>query len=483
MFFVADLTKEANTGSPRIQLPTRPDSLNTSAFSPPSSTLPNTDALDIQEKRSIEKRFQALIKEWHCSPDMLYSIHPIDGSFLLWLVDWMDEHIPGVHRQPQVSFSCRIPHSFPTFDATTLCNNLVLYRSNLTMDPRASKRLMDPLSPVDGSGLTPSYSFAKYLSQVPSGVDIFAFTPKVSMLSKHTNGSLNQWEISFQEGSKFQTVLNVNHVARSCGHRFSLNHLACHPILPLLLTTSHHNIPKVEVDFDVATSRSRRTSMISRRASIVKRASMVIEATGQNPVTPGAINLFGKNILSESEHNRLMTLYNSSVEGSTQDFNEKDDIILPDELMEQVNAELNWPDMSAPTGLCSELILWRVFNVGPLGKGGGVMELARINSPFVSAFSHIAWMPSLLPSSCLGPISNSPSACFIASDGYSLRLFQAVIDARSLLNEITPSSNQLEVSLLNLNNLDRAQDYCTHFTSSVSIELVHPLEQHLHELQ
>ncbi|XP_041465630.1 LOW QUALITY PROTEIN: dmX-like protein 2 [Lytechinus variegatus] len=438
-----ELTKEANSGSPRIP-PARPDSLNTSPFSPPSSTLPNTDMLDIEEKRAIEKKFQGLIKEWHCNPDMLYSIHPIDGSFLLWLVDWMDEHIPGVHRQPQVSFSCRIPHAFPTFDATTLCNNLVLYRSNLTMDPRASKRLADPLSPVDASGMTPSYSFARYLSQVPSGVDIFAFTPKVSMLSKHANGSLNQWEISFQEGSKFQTVLNVSHVARSCGHRFSLNHLACHPILPLLLTTSHHNIPKVEVDFDVATSRSRRTSMISRRASIVKRASMVIEATGQNTVTPGAINLFGKNILSESEHNRLMTLYNSTVEGSTQDFNEKDDIILPDELMEQVNAELNWPDMSAPTGLCSELILWRVFNVGPLGKGGGVMELARINSPFVSAFSHIAWMPSLLPSSCLGPISNSPSACFIASDGYSLRLFQAVIDARSLLNEITPSSNQLE---------------------------------------
>ncbi|XP_071507110.1 dmX-like protein 2 [Diadema antillarum] len=440
-----DFTKDANIDSPSIQTPSRPDNLNTSPFSPNSSPVPTLTRGGVQAQRTVEKKFQELIKEWHCNADMLYSIHPIDGSFLLWLVDWMDEHIPGVHRQPQVSFSCRIPHAFPTFDATTLCNNLVLYRSNLTMDPRASRRLLDPMSPAEAPGMTPSYSFAKYLSQVPSGVDIFAFTPKVSMLSKHTNGSLNQWEISFQEGSKFQTVLNVNHMGRACGHRFSLNHLACHPILPLLLTTSHHNIPKVEVDFDVATSRSRRTSMISRRASIVKRASMAMEAgTSSLPQGPGAINLFGKNVLSESEHSRLMTLYNSTVEGSTQDFNEKDEIILPDELMEQVNAELNWPDMSAPTGLCSELILWRVFNVGPLGKGGGVMELARINSPFVSAFSHIAWMPSLLPSSCLGPISNSPSACFIASDGYSLRVFQAVIDARSLLNEITPSSNQLE---------------------------------------
>ena len=79
---------------------------------------------------------------------------------------------------------------------------------------------------------------------------------------------------------------------------------------------------------------------------------------------------------------------------------------------------------------CSELILWRVDPVGPLSKSGGITELARINSQEISAFSDVAWIPTLLPSSTLGPASNSPSACFVASDGHSLRVYQAVIDAR-----------------------------------------------------
>jgi hypothetical protein len=48
-------------------------------------------------------------------------------------------------------------------------------------------------------------------------------------------------------------------------------------------------------------------------------------------------------------------------------------------------------------GYCSELILWKVETVGPLGKSGGVKELARINSPQMSAFASVAWIPTVLP--------------------------------------------------------------------------------------
>lgn len=51
-------------------------------------------------------------------------------------------------------------------------------------------------------------------------------------------------------------------------------------------------------------------------------------------------------------------------------------------------------------GFCSELILWRVDAVGPLSRSGGVGELARINSPHPSAFSNVAWIPTLLPRYC-----------------------------------------------------------------------------------
>ena len=41
--------------------------------------------------------------------------------------------------------------------------------------------------------------------------------------------------------------------------------------------------------------------------------------------------------------------------------------------------------------------------------------------------------------------SNSPSTLFVASDGESLRLYQAVIDARSLLMEMT-TRKEVDVS-------------------------------------
>ena len=66
--------------------------------------------------------------------------------------------------------------------------------------------------------------------------------PVVKMISKHTNGTLNLWSVTFADRSKFATLLNINHKARASGHRFRVNDIACHPVLPLLLTTSHHNV-------------------------------------------------------------------------------------------------------------------------------------------------------------------------------------------------------------------------------------------------
>ncbi|UYV72063.1 DMXL1 [Cordylochernes scorpioides] len=101
-----------------------------------------------------------------------------------------------------------------------------------------------------------------------------------------------------------------------------------------------------------------------------------------------------------------------------------------------------------PSGLCSELILWKVEPVGPLSKSGGIMELARINSFKTAAFDNVAWIPTLAPQLTLGGISNSPSACFVASDGEQLRVYQAVIDARTLLAEISSASAQGSQGLL-----------------------------------
>lgn len=32
----------------------------------------------------LDRKIEGLLRDWHQCPDMLYSIHPVDGSFLVW---------------------------------------------------------------------------------------------------------------------------------------------------------------------------------------------------------------------------------------------------------------------------------------------------------------------------------------------------------------------------------------------------------------
>lgn len=33
---------------------------------------------------SLDMKIDCLLRDWHHSPDLLFSVHPIDGSFLIW---------------------------------------------------------------------------------------------------------------------------------------------------------------------------------------------------------------------------------------------------------------------------------------------------------------------------------------------------------------------------------------------------------------
>ncbi|XP_063087033.1 dmX-like protein 1 isoform X2 [Cavia porcellus] len=314
---------------------------------------------------AIDHQIEVLLSEWSKNADMLFSIHPMDGSLLVWHVDWLDEYQPGMFRQVQVSFVSRIPVAFPTGDANSLCKSIVMYACTKNVDLAIQQGKQKP------SGLTRSTSMliSSGHSKSSNSLKLSIFTPNVMMISKHADGSLNQWLVSFAEESAFSTVLSISHKSRYCGHRFHLNDLACHSVLPLLLTTSHHNALRTP-DVD-------------------------------NQTQPhDTINI---EECSQTQQNK------STIDVALQD----------------------------PNAVYSELILWRVDPVGPLSFSGGVSELARINSLHVSAFSNVAWLPTLIPSYCLGAYCNSPSACFVASDGQYLRLYEAVIDAKKLLYELS----------------------------------------------
>lgn len=289
---------------------------------------------------ALDYRIETLLRDWHQSVDMLFSIHPVDGSFLVWqvklinnglshmfintynwhifhvffrLVDWLDEYTPGAFRQAQVSFSSRIPHAIPVFDAMTMSTHLQLYCNHSKLDIKATLKESASKTQDGDKPMAPGYQSYATGRNSPGQSDN-TLTPNVLMLSKHSNGSLNLWQITFAETSRFSTILSVAHASRASGHRFRANSAACHPVLPLLLTTSRHNKPVDDL------------------------------------------------LENQLDSCKSMDSCKDSIEG-----------------------------------YCSELILWRVDPVGPLSVSGGITELARINSPEISAFSDVAWLPTLLP--------------------------------------------------------------------------------------
>uniref|UniRef100_A0A674NRB2 Dmx-like 2 n=1 Tax=Takifugu rubripes TaxID=31033 RepID=A0A674NRB2_TAKRU len=334
----------------------------------------------------LERKMETLIIEWNKSPDMLFTIHPTDGSFLVWHVKYLDEFNQGIFRQVQVSFSTRIPVAFPTGDANSLSKNILMYACTLTEggnpghgeQGRMIQRISKSASALGSLGS---------LALTPSTKCYPGISPAVMMVSKHVDGSLNQWAVTFAECSAFSNVLTVSHKFRYCGHRFHLNDQACHTVLPLLLTSSHHN------------------------------------ALLTPPSAPGSL---------EGEQPPTFPLPKG----------------LPSRKQLRNAATRTFHD---PNAIYSELILWRVDHIGPLSCTGGVSELARINSLHTSAFSNVAWLPTLIPSSVLGTYCNSASACFVASDGKNLRLYQAVVDARKLLDELSdPETSKLVGEVFNI---------------------------------
>ncbi|XP_053127959.1 dmX-like protein 2 isoform X3 [Hemicordylus capensis] len=330
----------------------------------------------------LDRKIDTLLKEWNKNPDMLFTIHPVDGTFLVWHVKYLDEYNPGIFRQVQVTFSSQIPVAFPSGDASSLSKNIMMYAWTASTDEVDNTPLQERASiSYSLSGWRPS------CAQDSSSVNITA--PTVMMVSKHIDGSLNQWAVSFADKSAFTTVHTVTHKFRYCGHRFHLNDLACHSVLPLLLTSSHHN------------------------ALLTPESDQPWDSDGLNRIVDPMRHQKG------SPRQQLRN-------AATRTFHD-------------------------PNAIYSELILWRVDPIGPLSYTGGVSELARINSLHTSAFSNVAWLPTLIPSYCLGTYCNSASACFVASDGKNLRLYQAVVDARKLLDELSdPGSSKLIGEVFNI---------------------------------
>ena len=185
-----------------------------------------------------------LLHEWYNSPDTLLAVHPVDGSLLVWLVEWLDVQNGVPYRQPQVSFLSRIPNVLPPADANSLLNKLIVYcpREDKV---RALRNVMLNKNDIISTGqriTTKSGAMALNISRSSYGSFTGGTHPTAIMISTHRDGALNLWQLAFADNSSFSTVVSVSHHARRCGHRYPITNILAHPELPLMLSTSSHEM-------------------------------------------------------------------------------------------------------------------------------------------------------------------------------------------------------------------------------------------------
>ena len=198
---------------------------------------------------NLLSKFGMLIREWQKSPDSLLAINPADGSLLVWLVESLDVSLGSDFRQTQVSFSSCIPSVFPSADAHSLLQNLILYRlpGKLNMQAYSPAELLSVGFYSHGratkTSTLPQSSANISLVSVETGAH-----PPAAMISTHKDGSMNQWQVDFADNTAFSTLISLSHLTRLSGHRFPLAGMFPHPSLPLMLSVSTFTAPHDDVE-------------------------------------------------------------------------------------------------------------------------------------------------------------------------------------------------------------------------------------------
>lgn len=61
------------------------------------------------------------------------------------------------------------------------------------------------------------------------------------LVTAHSDGTLNLWQLTFSDVSNFTGIVSVTHLRRNCGPRFATSLLATHPTLPLVISASQNS--------------------------------------------------------------------------------------------------------------------------------------------------------------------------------------------------------------------------------------------------
>ncbi|XP_069348936.1 dmX-like protein 1 isoform X4 [Eulemur rufifrons] len=92
--------------------------------------VPNSSCASLPSA-AIDHQIEVLLSEWSKNADMLFSIHPVDGSLLVWHVDWLDEYQPGAYcNSPSACFVASDGQYLRLYEAVIDAKKLLFELSN-----------------------------------------------------------------------------------------------------------------------------------------------------------------------------------------------------------------------------------------------------------------------------------------------------------------------------------------------------------------
>ena len=160
---------------------------------------------------SVRRKSASLVLSW--------TSYNFDSFFLSFSLFRTIEYLDDASRQPQISFSSRLPHAFPLTDAISLQSNLVTFNPH---DPVFVKVMQHHDGPINhkkeglkNCGIVIPIDFALHIDHAAK-----IMYSSIHLLTSHNNGSLNLWQIGTDEDTKFSSVYSVAHMNRMCGHRY-----------------------------------------------------------------------------------------------------------------------------------------------------------------------------------------------------------------------------------------------------------------------
>lgn len=117
----------------------------------------------------------------------------------------------------------------------SLTNSVFLYSQQMQQFSAATQTYINDKRSAIATSMESLDKVQKTCTKKP---DFHMFSGIINMVSKHNNGTLNLWRLQFQENSQYQSLVNITHLSRTCGHRHRVSDISSHPILPFLLSNS-----------------------------------------------------------------------------------------------------------------------------------------------------------------------------------------------------------------------------------------------------